>query len=91
MDCELGAVSVARSSSEDGSYGISAAVELLKEVVAEHSEASRGLEAIRATACDESSTTDGTRISYGIADILFPMTPPTPKGARLVRGPLRFN
>jgi hypothetical protein len=31
------------------------------------------------------------RISYGIVDILFPMTPPKPKGARLVRGPLRFN
>jgi hypothetical protein len=91
MDCELGSVTVARISSEDGSYGISAAVELLKEVVAEHSESSRELEAVRATACEESGTIGGTRISYGIADILFPMTPPKPRGARLIRGPLRFN
>jgi len=33
----------------------------------------------------------GPRMSYGLVDILFPMTPPKPKGARLVRGPLRFN
>ncbi len=31
------------------------------------------------------------RVSYGLADILFPATPPKPKGARLIRGPLRFN
>jgi hypothetical protein len=31
------------------------------------------------------------RMSYGIVDILFPMTPPKPKGARLIRGPLKFN
>ena len=42
-------------------------------------------------ACEEPGTIGGTRVSYGIADILFPMTPPKPKGARLVRGPLRFN
>jgi len=31
------------------------------------------------------------RRSYGLVDILLPMTPPKPKGARLVRGPLKFH
>ena len=83
--------SIARSTYNDDSYDISDMADLLQETP-EDLELNEDVSAPATTlACEEPGTIGGTRVSYGIADILFPMTPPKPKGARLVRGPLRFN
>jgi hypothetical protein len=65
-------------------------VDLLGQVLEDHPDIALDLEAPD-LGMEEPAATNGARISYGIADILFPMTPPKPKGARLIRGPLRFN
>ena len=84
-------VTSARSTSDDDSYGISS-VDLLDEPMEDDLDLDEDGEVPSWRLCAEEPTPIGEpRVSYGIADILFPMTPPKPKGARLIRGPLRFN
>jgi hypothetical protein len=90
MDYAVDSVVIPHSTPANDAYDISIAVELLNEVLEEHPDAAQDVEAA-ALGCQESGSITAARISYGIADILFPMTPPAPKGARLIRGPLRFN
>jgi len=52
----------------------------------------RGVEEVPSFVSEEPQIVAQTpRMSYGLVDILLPMTPPKPKGARLVRGPLKFH
>jgi hypothetical protein len=79
------------SMSDDDAHRISA-VELLDEPMEDDLDVEDDDETpTLALSVEEPRAIDVPRVSYGIADILFPMTPPKPKGARLVRGPLRFN
>jgi hypothetical protein len=91
MDYEVEAPTIARSTSDDNVYGISGAPEPLEDAVEADSSAAQDVETATTLISAEPSTIGTTRASYGIADILFPMTPPKPKGARLIRGPLRFT
>jgi hypothetical protein len=90
MGSELEVVTIARSTSEDGSYGVSKGLKLLDAVDAQL-ETAGDVQTPATLVVAEPGTIGAASVSYGIADILFPMTPPKPKGARLVRGPLRFN
>jgi hypothetical protein len=91
MDYEVKSADIA-DSGHGSSYGFSEAAGLLEETVEAHLEVARDVEtSMTSLARGERDTIGAARVSYGIADILFPMTPPKPKGARLIRGPLRFN
>ena len=91
MDYAVESIGSARSTSDDDAYGISA-VDMLDEPMEDDLDVEEDIETpTLALSAEEPSTIDVPRVSYGLADILFPMTPPKPKGARLIRGPLRFN
>jgi hypothetical protein len=90
MDYATQAVTVARSTSDD-LYGTST-VDMLDAPQEYDLDIEEGGEtAMPELVAEEPCPVGLPRTSYGIADILFPMNPPKPKGARLVRGPLRFN
>jgi hypothetical protein len=92
MDYAAESDSIARGIPDDDACGIATIVDLLEDSPQDLSVLTQEVGAPAATlACREPDTIGGTRVSYGLADILFPVTPPKPKGARLVRGPLRFN
>jgi hypothetical protein len=90
MDHAFESTAITHGSSADNVYDPSIGVDLLDELHEEHPHATQDVEA-SASDDEEHGEIAGTRVSYGSADILFPMTPPKPKGARLIRGPLRFN
>ena len=91
MDYQVESVTSARSTSDDDLYGISS-VDLLDEPMEDDLDLGEDGEiSVMALVAEEPTPIGEPRVSYGIADILFPMTPPKPKGARLIRGPLRFN
>jgi hypothetical protein len=92
MDSAGDTVSIARGISEDDSYRISTAVDLPEDTSHHISELTQDVGTPCATlARQQPGTTGAPHVSYGLADILFPVKPPKPKGARLIRGPLRFN
>jgi hypothetical protein len=90
MDYAGESIGSARGTSDDDSYGISA-VDMLDEPMEDDLDVEEVETPTLALSAAEPGTIDVPRVSYGLADILFPMTPPKPKGARLIRGPLRFN
>ena len=90
MDYAVESTAITYGSAADQAYDISIAADRLDGVLEDHPEAAQDVEA-SGSAVEGHVEIAGTRVSYGIADILFPMTPPKPKGARLIRGPLRFN
>jgi hypothetical protein len=72
--------------------GLSAAIDELEDDLAEEEVEAQQIEESPDTVCEEPQVAAATpRVSYGLVDILFPVTPPKPKGARLVRGPLKFH
>ena len=91
MDYQVESVTSARSTSDDDLYGISS-VDLLDEPIEDDLDLDEDGEiSVMALVAEEPTPIGEPRVLYRIADILFPMTPPKPKGARLIRGPLRFN
>jgi hypothetical protein len=91
VDYQVESVTSARSTSDDDVYGMSS-VDLLNEPMVDDLDLDEdGGVSVIALVAEEPTPIGEPRLSYGIADILFPMTPPKPKGARLIRGPLRFN
>ena len=85
-------VSIGKYESSIGDDHFSTAIDDLDEDLTDE-ELDAHAEESATTDCEEdhSAAPALPRMSYGLADVLLPMTPPKPKGARLVRGPLKFN
>jgi hypothetical protein len=91
MDYHVESITTARMTSDDDALGM-AAVDLLDDPIDDDLDLDEEIETpTLALIAEEPDMIGAPRVSYGLADILFPATPPKPKGARLIRGPLRFN
>lgn len=91
MEYQVHSITTAHRTADDDGLGL-APVDLLDEPTADDLELDEDFDAPPLPqVTEEPGMIGSSHVSYGLADILFPVTPPKPKGARLIRGPLRFN